>query len=373
MKKLVSALLAVVITVAITAMPAMAKDNITVELDGKEIVFDVQPQLINDRTMVPLRAIFESLGATVAWDQSTKTVVSTKDGTVIVLTIDNPIMKVNGEEIRLDTSACIINERTLVPVRAISEAFKLKVDWNGATKTVVIENGSTVVVEPTPIPTSTPTPSPTPKPTYDDATTPINNIKSYISKGLYLEAMELCDSTVENYDLSPADKVIISDLYDTAKEKYDDYLESSKPVYTYSAFNSLKNSIISKGKYDKYGKYSISYYYNDSLTSLKYDPAKDDVTISVLITSDSGDSFISLTIEENENPNGGVILTVGSNELIMLFEYVNGKRVTLRNDFNISSSLNSKANNMVDSTLKLFDLMLERYTDVTLSDFGVYY
>lgn len=84
-------------SVAMTVMPVMAKDNITVELDGKEIVFDVQPQLINDRTMVPLRAIFEALGATVAWDQSTKTVISTKGETVIVLTIDNPIMKVNGE------------------------------------------------------------------------------------------------------------------------------------------------------------------------------------------------------------------------------------------------------------------------------------
>lgn len=365
MKKLVSALLAVIMTVAMTIMPVMAKDNITVELDGKEIGFDVQPQLINDRTMVPLRAIFEALGATVAWDQSTKTVVSTKGETVIVLTIDNPIMKVNGEEIKLDTSACIVDERTLVPVRAISEAFKLNVDWDGETKTVIIKSGTTAVVEPTPIPT--------PAPVYDDATKPINDIKSYISKGLYIEAMELCDSTVANYNLSPEDKNIISNLYDTAKTRYDDYLANSKPVYTNSAFNSLKNSIMSKGTYNKYGKYVISDYYKSSLTQLDYDPTENEINISHLGKTDSSTAFVMLTIKENANPTGGLIFTMKSGEDVMLFEYVNGSRVTLRNDFNVSSSMNSSANKLVDTNIKLFDTVLGIHTNVKLADFGVYY
>ena len=97
--------------------------------------------------MVPLRAIFEALGATVDWNGETQTVTSTKDDTTISLTIDNPVMNVNGEEVTLDTSACIVDGRTLVPVRAISEAFKLKVDWDNDTKTVKIRKKVAVPIQ----------------------------------------------------------------------------------------------------------------------------------------------------------------------------------------------------------------------------------
>lgn len=260
-------------------------------------------------------------------------------------------------------------------MRAISEAFKLNVDWDGETKTVIVKNGIQDVVEPEPTPVSTPEPTstPIPAPVYDDATQPINDIKSYISKGLYLEAMELCDGTVAKYNLSPDDKKIISNLYDTAEANYDDYLANSKPIYTNSAFSSLKNSIMLKGTYNKYGKYAISKYYDDSLTALEYDPNENDISISVLAKDNSGDTFVMLTIMENENPYGGIILTVGTSELTMLFEYVNGRRVTIRNDFTISSSLNSSVNNLVDTSVELFDIFLGMYTNVTLADFGVYY
>ena len=114
--------------------------EITVTLDGKALSFDVPPQIINNRTMVPLRAIFEALGASVDWNQETKTVTSTKGDTTIKLTIDSNTMYVNGNTVTLDTPACVVNDRTLVPVRAISEAYKTKVDWNGDTKTVIISN-----------------------------------------------------------------------------------------------------------------------------------------------------------------------------------------------------------------------------------------
>lgn len=119
--------------------PAMASDVIKVRVGGELIDFDVQPRIINGRTMVPLRAIFEALGASVNWDGATKTVTSTKGGTTIKLTIDNPTMDVNGTGVTLDSPACIIDGRTLVPVRAISEAFKLTVDWIASTKTVKVK------------------------------------------------------------------------------------------------------------------------------------------------------------------------------------------------------------------------------------------
>jgi len=118
--------------------PVMANGDIKVRIDGEQITFDVPPQLINNRTMVPLRAIFEALGATVYWNNNTQTVTSTKGATTISLTINNPIMYVNGAAVTLDSPACLVSGRTLVPVRAISEAFGTTVDWDGANNIVNI-------------------------------------------------------------------------------------------------------------------------------------------------------------------------------------------------------------------------------------------
>lgn len=132
----------------ITSILGVAADNdITVKIGEQPIVFDVPPQIINNRTMVPMRKIFETLGATVEWDQNAKTVTSTKGGTTVSLTIDNPKMSVNGNIVTLDTPACIIDNRTLVPVRAIAEAFQTEVNWDEGTKTVSISCNGTSNVE----------------------------------------------------------------------------------------------------------------------------------------------------------------------------------------------------------------------------------
>ena len=130
--------------IALSSITAFAKDNITVKLDGTEIAFDVPPQIINGRTMVPMRAIFESLGATVNWEESTKIVTSVKGTTTISLAIDTPSIIVNGNTNPLDAPPCIIDGRTLVPVRAISEAFNLNVEWDEANKVVNIESKSNI-------------------------------------------------------------------------------------------------------------------------------------------------------------------------------------------------------------------------------------
>lgn len=112
--------------------------GITVTVNGSPIMFDQPPVLQNDRTLVPLRAIFEALGATVEWNNDTQTVTSTKDGKTIILTIGSNILYVNGTPITLDVPAQLLNGRTLVPVRAVAESFECNVDWNGSTQTVVI-------------------------------------------------------------------------------------------------------------------------------------------------------------------------------------------------------------------------------------------
>ncbi len=116
----------------------VSTNEVAVTIDGTAVEFDQQPLVINGRTLVPLRAIFEKLDATVEWDDATKTVTSTKDGTTISLTIGSNQLTVNGEAKELDVPATIVNGRTLVPARAVSESFNLNVGWDAETNTVSI-------------------------------------------------------------------------------------------------------------------------------------------------------------------------------------------------------------------------------------------
>lgn len=138
MKKILGILIAVMMVVTLTATMVSAEQDISVKLNGEAIAFDVQPQIINDRTMVPLRAIFEALGATVEWDGETRTVTSAKGEITIKLTIGENKLYKNGEAIELDVPGQIVDDRTLVPVRAISEAYECEVEWEAATRTVLI-------------------------------------------------------------------------------------------------------------------------------------------------------------------------------------------------------------------------------------------
>ena len=112
--------------------------GVSVYLNGSEMSFEVPPVIKDGRTFVPMRAIFEALGATIDWNPDTQTVTSTLNETTISMTVGENKMYKNGEEIELDVPSYIDNSRTLVPVRAISEAFDCTVDWDGDTKTVTI-------------------------------------------------------------------------------------------------------------------------------------------------------------------------------------------------------------------------------------------
>ena len=118
--------------------PPVMTSSITVTVNGKNVAFDQPPILLYDRTLVPLRAIFEALGAEVLWDGNTQTVTATKGSVEISLQIGSNQMYVNNNLVVLDVPAQLINSRTLVPVRAVSEAFGCKVDWIQSSQTVVI-------------------------------------------------------------------------------------------------------------------------------------------------------------------------------------------------------------------------------------------
>lgn len=119
--------------------PDTASDEIKVILNGKPLDTDVPPIIISGRTMLPLRSILEALGATIDWNSSTRTVTATKDGTTVILVIDSNTASVNGKASTLDVPAQILSGRTIVPVRFLSETFGATVKWNGETRTITID------------------------------------------------------------------------------------------------------------------------------------------------------------------------------------------------------------------------------------------
>ncbi|MGE7690623.1 copper amine oxidase N-terminal domain-containing protein [Lysinibacillus sp. NPDC097214] len=120
------------------APSAEAAPAITVEIDGDEVEFDQGAVSINGRTLVPMRTIFEELESTVQWNAKTKSITAVRGTKKIGLVIGSKTATVNGQKIALDVAPQIINGRTLVPLRFISEALGAKVDWNNQTKTVYI-------------------------------------------------------------------------------------------------------------------------------------------------------------------------------------------------------------------------------------------
>lgn len=136
-KKIVSFVLVVMISITMI-VPVIASGEISVYLDNEKIQFDVAPLLVNGRTMVPMRAIFEKLGAIVYWDNNTRTAIAQKGNTNVSIAIDDTTLYKNGDPITLDVPARLNGGRTLVPLRAVSEAFECDVQWNGDTQTVNI-------------------------------------------------------------------------------------------------------------------------------------------------------------------------------------------------------------------------------------------
>lgn len=115
--------------------------GITVLYNGTRVSFhsyDQNPELINSRTLVPLRSIFEAMGADVEWVGETSTVIATRNGVEITLQIGSNTVVKNNENITIDTPPMLLNDRTMVPVRVIAEAFGADVEWHNAGRTVII-------------------------------------------------------------------------------------------------------------------------------------------------------------------------------------------------------------------------------------------
>jgi len=125
MKKLIAGSL----IASMLIVPAMAQD-VSVYLNNERMIFDQNPIIENGRTLVPLRSIFEGLGAEVKWNPDKQEIRGTTSNKEVVLRVGDTSATVNGEEVTLDVPAKIENGRTLVPLRFISESLDADVKWN---------------------------------------------------------------------------------------------------------------------------------------------------------------------------------------------------------------------------------------------------
>ena len=139
MKKIIPIIL--LLTAVMSTSTALADEHITVMLNGQAMDFDVAPIIQNDRVLVPMRAIFEELHCSVDYtDIDGRQIITAKlnENNSIGLVIGSDEMQIHNQKIKLDTAPIIVNDRTLVPLRAVSEAFDYDVNWDEDTKTVTI-------------------------------------------------------------------------------------------------------------------------------------------------------------------------------------------------------------------------------------------
>jgi len=122
-----------------------ADANVTVKLNDEQVEFsNQQPVIVEGRTLIPLRSIFENLGYTVEWQADTKTAVLKSDTATVTVTVtaNAEEFDVNGNKIPLDTPAQILNGSMMLPLRAIGEASGLSVGWDNDTKVVSLNVGA---------------------------------------------------------------------------------------------------------------------------------------------------------------------------------------------------------------------------------------
>jgi hypothetical protein len=130
--------LASVAAFCLSALPAVAQ-NVTVIVNGQTMSFDQPPILRSGRVFVPLRGIFERLGASVVYANGQ--INATRGSTTVSLTIGSTAATVNGQNVTIDVAPFVVGDRTLVPLRFIAQSLGATVNWNDSNETVTI-NGA---------------------------------------------------------------------------------------------------------------------------------------------------------------------------------------------------------------------------------------
>ncbi len=139
MLKKITVLFAIILCVVFClSVCSSASDEISLVINNKKVECEVPPIISNDRTLVPVRVLFEYYDAKVSWNESLRQVMVISGTTVMIFNIDSKVMYLNGAVHLLDAAPVIVNDRTLVPVRFISEKLGYIVKWDASTRTVSV-------------------------------------------------------------------------------------------------------------------------------------------------------------------------------------------------------------------------------------------
>lgn len=140
MKRIISLIIAVVVMTMSTAV--FADNSPSVYLNGEKMSFtdNVNPYIDSEsgRTLIPMRDIYQAIGAVVQWDEDTRTAIAVKGDTYVTVQIGSTKAFVNSEEHTLDVAGVITNDRTFLPLRFVVEAMGAQVEWDNENYAVMI-------------------------------------------------------------------------------------------------------------------------------------------------------------------------------------------------------------------------------------------
>ena len=131
----------------LSAFEVQAGFGIKLYINNREVKCDVAPMIVNDRTLVPARVVFENLNAEVEWDAASRRVFITSGQTKIVFKIGSNKATINDKAVSMDCAPLIVDDRTMVPIRFVSENLGYTVNWDGTAKKVTI-NAPNIIPEP---------------------------------------------------------------------------------------------------------------------------------------------------------------------------------------------------------------------------------
>lgn len=150
--------IALIVSTVIT-FNVFADNEIKVQVEGKNVVFDTMPVMENDRVLVPIRSIFEMIGGKVTWDENSNKAIIENDTMTIELPVGQQTALIYKkydftglpQEVKLEVPAKIINDRTYVPIRFVSESLGMEVNWDNSTSTINIVKPSDLITVERPV------------------------------------------------------------------------------------------------------------------------------------------------------------------------------------------------------------------------------
>ena len=216
------------------------ESNISLQINGSEISAEVPPTIIDGRTMVPVRAIFEAVGANIEFDAETKTITAKNGDTTVSMTVGANTVTVNDKEVQLDAPAVIVSGRTLAPARFVAETFGYDVQWDAENKIVKITGEESSTETTTETTTEATTETNTKVETTTETTTKATSSANSSSKKYYDEYSDVLDygaysgaNLIDKMTVELSDLKSCSYIYDF---KYDEskFSSLSKVIETYA-------------------------------------------------------------------------------------------------------------------------------------------